>query len=365
MSNILLVTPGAYGAHGGIAQANRDFLDALARVDSIDDVVVLSRLTDFPFESDMIDDKISNIRFASSGKFSYLLALIYVLIKNKKFDLVICGHINLISIAYVAAKVSRSKLILYSHGIEVWKEPKGYLKRLFSKKVDAVITVSDFSKNKIASWIKNKPVTVLPNMIDLARFSPGAGDQLFVKRHQLQNKKTILTLARLDQAERYKGIDEVLELIPNLIKKYANLVYLIAGKGNDSARLQKKVERLGICDHVRFLGYIPESEKVGLYRSVDLFVMPGWGEGFGLVYLEALACGVPVIGSKLDGSRDALLNGRLGELVDPHQPNELLSAIDRGLSRENGVVSEEIQYFSKENYMQRVKLFINKIMGSR
>ena len=76
-----------------------------------------------------------------------------------------------------------------------------------------------------------------------------------------------------------------------------------------------------------FAGRIPESEKVAHYNLADVFVMPSYGEGFGIALIEAAACGIPIVGSSADGSRDALLDGRLGRMVDPKKPDELIEAI--------------------------------------
>lgn len=78
-----------------------------------------------------------------------------------------------------------------------------------------------------------------------------------------------------------------------------------------------------MTERVIFAGRIAEKEKAEHYRLADVYVMPSSGEGFGIVYLEALACGIPVIGSKIDGSRDALREGQLGLLVNPTGPAEL------------------------------------------
>ena len=99
-----------------------------------------------------------------------------------------------------------------------------------------------------------------------------------------------------------------------------------------ASRLQAKVKVLGLSKYVIFAGRIAESEKVAHYNLADVFVMPSYGEGFGIALIEAAACGIPIVGSSADGSRDALLNGRLGRLVDPKKPDELIEAITAALA---------------------------------
>ena len=145
-----------------------------------------------------------------------------------------------------------------------------------------------------------------------------------VKRYGLQSSQVILTMGRLASQERYKGFDEVIDLMPRLLKRFPNLKYLIVGEGDDRARLEAKVAaRSGRQRH--FYWSIPESEKVAHYNLADAYVMPS-REGFGIVLIEAAAGGVPVVGSQADGSREALLDGRLGRLVDPRKPDELIEA---------------------------------------
>src|SRR5262249_5863031 len=127
--------------------------------------------------------------------------------------------------------------------------------------------------------------------------------------------------------ERYKGVDEVIEVMPCLLRQLPNLRYLIVGDGSDRARLEAKVRLQGLSDYVIFAGHIPEAEKVAHYNLADIYVMPSHGEGFGIALIEAAACGIPVIGSSVDGSRDALLDGELGRLVDPTKPEDLILSI--------------------------------------
>ncbi len=114
-----------------------------------------------------------------------------------------------------------------------------------------------------------------------------------------------------------------------------------------------------------FAGFIPESEKTEHYRLADAYVMPGWGEGFGFVYLEAMACGIPALGSKLDGSREALRDGDLGILVDPHDRDDLWQGILEVLKRPRGVIPPGLSYFSLENFNRRCHDILRQIMEKK
>ena len=162
-----------------------------------------------------------------------------------------------------------------------------------------------------------------------------------------------MTLARLAGKERYKGIDEVLDCLPVLVRERPALRYLIVGDGGDRARLEAKAERLGVARHVVFAGYVPEREKPDHYRLADLFAMPGRGEGFGIVFLEALACGVPVVASRVDGSRETVRDGALGAAVDPSRPEEIVAAIREGLARGVGAAPSGLSCFSAGMFRER------------
>ena len=169
-----------------------------------------------------------------------------------------------------------------------------------------------------------------------------------------------MTLGRLSAQEQYKGHDEILGVLPELATDIPNLSYLIVGDGDDRPRLERKAASLGIADRVVFAGYIDESEKTDHYRLADAFVMPGRGEGFGIVYLEALACGIPVVASALDASREAVRDGALGEVVDPRDRKDLKRGIQAALGVEHSV-PDGLAYFSFEAFTQRWHDLVDRV----
>jgi glycosyltransferase involved in cell wall biosynthesis len=171
-----------------------------------------------------------------------------------------------------------------------------------------------------------------------------------------------MTLGRLVSEERYKGFDEVVKCLPGLISKIPDLVYLIGGAGSDMNRLQQEVVKLGLEKHVIFTGFIPEQEKVDHYRLADLYIMPSRGEGFGFVLLEAMACGVPTIGSILDGGREALRDGLLGTLVDPGNQQQIETAILQKLADKKRYVPQGLEYFNIRSFRQRAHEFLDRAL---
>jgi phosphatidylinositol alpha-1,6-mannosyltransferase len=170
-------------------------------------------------------------------------------------------------------------------------------------------------------------VLVVPNTVR-EEFCPGDGGG-FRRSLQLDGKRVLLTVARLDARERYKGHDRVIAALSDLAGNGHDVVYLIAGSGDDQSRLEALARKAGVAERVRFLGELDPRELVDAYRAADLFVMPSTGEGFGISFLEAMACGTPALGLAVAGARDALGDGELGTLVEE---GDLLAAMGRLLS---------------------------------
>jgi phosphatidyl-myo-inositol dimannoside synthase len=203
--------------------------------------------------------------------------------------------------------------------------------------------------------------TVIPNTIHLERFGLAPRRQDLVERYKLQGRKVIMTLARLAGFERYKGIDEILEVLPALLQSEPTLTYVIVGDGDDQDRLQAKAFSLGVADRVVFTGFVQEAQKADYLRLADVFALPGKGEGFGIVYLEAMACGVPVVGSELDGSREALLDGELGELADPTNPQSVQTCIMRALAKPLGI-PVRLAHFAWQQFQPRVSAGVRALL---
>ena len=355
---ILLLTTDAYGGHGGIALYNRDIAEALAEIPEVDEAVVIPR--NMPLAPEPIPGKIRFLPEATGGKANYIRTAIREARKN--YDLVICGHINLLPLAVLLNLYIRAPLALMVYGIDVWQSPSA-LAPHWIKKADAVWSISAITRDRMNAWAKlpASKFLLLPNAIHLERYGVAAKRADLVERYGLQASKLIMTLARLSSAEKYKGVDEVLELMPALLESEPGLKYLVAGDGDDRARLEAKAKSLGLADCVVFTGMVNESDKADLLRLADAFVMPGRGEGFGFVFLEALACGVPVVGSKLDGSREALREGLLGELVDPLDPLSIKQGILAALAKHKDI-PEGLSYFAWPAFSERVAAAVRSLV---
>jgi glycosyltransferase involved in cell wall biosynthesis len=262
----------------------------------------------------------------------------------------------------VAAWLSKWKKIpsvVTAHGVEVWDLPPGRTRKALGQ-VDKILPVSEHTRQRMEKEIglPAQRFEVVPDTYDSEKFRPGPAPTALRQRLGLQGKKVLYTLARLDPGERYKGIDEVLSVLPELAREIPNLVYLIGGKGGDRERLEAKARTLGVADRVIFAGFVPEDEKANYYRLADLFVMPGWGEGFGIVYLESAACGVPVLGSTLDASQEVIRTAGIGEAVNPKNAEELKAAIFRMLRNAPKSPFPGLAQFDQTAFRKRVSVLL-------
>src|SRR5262249_5808636 len=240
------------------------------------------------------------------------------------------------------------------------------LSNLLVQRIDAFIAVSRYTAERFAGWsgVPNGRGFIIPNCVDLDRFQPQERDAGLINRYGLQRAIVMLTVGRLANGERWKGVDEVIEVMPRLLRQFPDLRYLVVGDGSDRARLEAKARAHGLANHVIFAGRIAEAEKVAYYNLADLYVMPSHGEGFGIVLIEAVACGIPVIGSSVDGSRDALLDGQLGRVVDPTRPDDLIQAIEATINApRHRVRNQLVETFGIDRFRTRVAECLRQFAG--
>ncbi|MBN8806899.1 MAG: glycosyltransferase family 4 protein [Sphingomonas sp.] len=357
---ILYLLSDGFGGHGGIATYNRDVLTALCADPDLTEVVALPRLVSRDMEP--LPAKLRYEVSAALGMSAYLRALVAAL-RQGPFDLVYCAHVNLAPLARVAAWWSRAPWLLAIYGIDAWKPSSRRSVDRAVRHANHIFSISQVTLDRFLGWsaYDRARTSLMPNAIHLDQFGSGTRDPALERRYGLAKKRVLMTFGRMDASERYKGFDEVLDLLPALDP---DIVYLLAGDGNDRARLEAKAVELGVADRAIFAGYIEESEKAATYRLADLYVMPSSGEGFGFVLIEALACGTPALGSRIDGGREALLGGELGILVDPTDRGALHDAIVHGLMQPRGV-PPRLSYFAFPEFTRRLQALVHRVAERR
>lgn len=360
---VLAIVTEAFEGYGGIALYNTDLLSAIATYPNVSEVIVFPRLASK--KNADIPPGVTFVANSLGGKLRYIFCVLGYLCKWKKIDLIICAHINLLPVAIFCKFWRNAPIVLEVYGIEAWHASKNWFVLWMYKRVDYVIAISEITKKRFMkrSAIDEKKILIMNNAIHIERYDtePRKPQRLLDKYH-LHNKIVLMTFGRIDATERYKGFDEVIGVLPKLLKKNNSYIYLIAGQGSDLERLREKVHYLGLSDKVIFTGYISEREKGDYYRLADVFIMPSYGEGFGFVFLEAMACGTPVIGSKIDGGREALRHGELGLLVDPLKSEEIIDAIELALSYPYEV-PYGLNYFSYENFQKQTHRILDQVFN--
>lgn len=319
----------AFKSVGGIQNFNKSFIKALSdiRINNNLEIYCISLHDSLP------DNKyLEGINFTGCDGWK-IKFLIHSLIKSYNADKVIIGHINLALVLLLIKFLLFRYLILIVHGIEVWSR-LSYIKKLSLKKTDTILSVSEFTKNKILehNQLDFGKIIIFPNTVDpFFKFPSNFEKPEFLKSKLSirENDKVLLTVSRLSSQEMYKGYDKVIEILPDIIEEIPNIKYLIVGKGDTAEidRINDLINELRLEDNVYLLGYVPNDQLVQYYLLCDLFILPSKCEGFGIVLLEAMICGKSIIAGNADASKDLVENTGYGILVDPEDNEDIKEKI--------------------------------------
>jgi glycosyltransferase involved in cell wall biosynthesis len=244
-------------------------------------------------------------------------------------DLIISTHAHYSALACYLKMIAGIPYWVVAHGIDVWGLTNPILKHAL-READLILAVSSFTRDRLLKeqQLDRQKVVILPDTVDSTKFDIKPKASYLLQRYQIaSHQPVILTVSRLDSREQYKGYDTVLRALPAVRREVPDVHYLLVGKGDDRPRVERIVAELGLEGCVTLAGYVPDDELCDHYNLCDVFTMPSKGEGFGIVFLEAMACGRPVLAGNRDGSVDALRWGELGVLVDPDNINEVASAL--------------------------------------
>lgn len=306
-------------------------------------------------------------------------AIIYACMKIIETDVIILGHTNLLVLGLWTLLFPNKKLLIIAHGIEVWQELPFWKKKVLQN-CDMILAVSEHTKQQIIAkhQINETKIEVFHNTINPFFELPTSFekpnyllDRYKITNHIISNtnRKIFLTLARLSSAEQYKGYDKVLEAMPTVLQKYPNCKYIIAGKYDkiEYHRIMEIITEKNLENSVILTGFVKDEELIDHYLLADTFIMPSRGEGFGIVYLEAMACGVAVIAGNADGSKDALRDGELGTLVNPESIEEIAQAmilhIENPLNnnQKSKLQQDVMSYFGFEKFKERTAEIMNSL----
>jgi phosphatidyl-myo-inositol dimannoside synthase len=235
--------------------------------------------------------------------------------------------------------LGRLRLLVYVHGEEITTndlyDRDGTRRRRPLRSVDEIVVVSRFTEAAVRGLLRTAPaghLRLAENGVDRARFTPRPRRPDLVALYRLEGRFVFVSICRLLEK---KGIDNAIRAFAEVIARVPGCRYLVVGTGPYEATLRELAAELGLSGSVVFAGQVPEEDLVDHYCLGDVFVMPnralanGDTEGFGLVFLEANACGLPVIAGRDGGSTDAVQDGVNGLVVDGHQPAAIGAAMIR------------------------------------
>ncbi len=249
------------------------------------------------------------------------------LVKQNR-DLVLhCGHVNA---AIAARKLKRrygTPYLLWTHALEIMDEwlRASILPAMLD--ADLVTTNSEFTSAFVASTgVPQSRIVKIRRGADPTHFRPGLDCRELAQRLGVSGRPTLVTVARIVKANRYKGHDVVLRALATVKRAVPDVAYVIVGEGDDLVYLDGLARESGVRENVIFAGRVSDEELPLLYNVCDVFIMCSredrtrrgiLAEGFGLALLEASACGKPVIAGRSGGVPDAVQDGITGLLVNP------------------------------------------------
>jgi phosphatidyl-myo-inositol dimannoside synthase len=224
--------------------------------------------------------------------------------------------------AYLPASL-RAPYLVPLYGIEVWR-PLAWDRRRALMKATVRFAVSSYTLETARPFCPDLGGTAILPLALEEREPAGAADACLLDR---LGSGFLLIAGRMASGERYKGHDQILAALPGLLAAHPGARLVAAGDGDDRPRLEAKAASLGLASAVAFTGFVSEATLAELYRRCAAFVMPSRGEGFGLVYLEAMRAGRPVLAARDSAAEEIVRDGETGLLVDPDDREELTAAL--------------------------------------
>jgi len=328
-----LTSSGIDADMGGIASVTRSCLAALAgasgegvRKEPLAVDRFLGLYSAQP--SGVLADRASSVSFEDCGgsRLRFLARVARQVVGRP--DLVLYEHVDLAQCQVLLPKRLRRPWALWGHGIELWR-PLPRLKKKALLEADLLLFNSAFTREKAGSLhpeVLDRPYRVVPLCREGGRDNKPASP---ATSEPPPGKPSILTVGRL-VADRPKGHLEILETLPRVIDAVPHVQWHVVGDGPWRSELTMRVRQSPARDHVTLHGFVEEAALTELYRTSRVFAMPSHGEGFGLVYAEAMAHGLPCVGSTRDAAPEVIAEG--GTCVDLDCPEELAQALLRYLN---------------------------------
>ncbi len=351
MNTRALFLSGDMSSIGGIEKYNRDFIAALETA-GVKVHTVQRRVGGLG----------SKVRF-------FLETLLGLLIFRPTY--LVCGHLYFSPMAIIANTLLGLRYSLSLYGIEAIRIDKSIHKKAICR-ADRVIVISEYTKQLVTRQFPLDPekLFMLISSVDEERYFLIPGREKLKKKYGLEDHQVILTLSRLSSGEE-KGQHRVLVAMPEVLKRYPEARYVVAGPGIDDRITKVLTDYPSLKRSLVQIGPVSEEQKLELYNLCDVFILPSKNEGFGIVFIEALACGAQVIASDAYGCREGLRDGLLGALVNPDDSvsisRAILNALDRSsyLNEKQRISnrSKTMEIYSYQAWCETVKTLAERMVA--
>jgi asparagine synthase (glutamine-hydrolysing) len=311
----LLLLPGLHSQKGGIQTYGQNLVEALRQIGGEPHALVLN---DAP--GDLAPLALTGVRARGFARRRVAFALAAArAARSGSYADVWLGHRNFLPLAPVLRRPGR-RVTLLVYGIDAWPG-LSWTERRALRSVDRVLAISPYTADCFRRAGFEGPVELLPCSLPFGWAVPERRPAAFESPYRL------LTVSRLSATDRYKGVDLAIQAVALLLREGTSIRYDIVGSGADTSRLRSEVDRAGLTDCVTFHGSVDDATLRSLYSACDVFVLPSTGEGFGIVFLEAMACERTVIAADAGAVRSLVEHGVTGFLVSPSDLPALTSQI--------------------------------------
>jgi phosphatidyl-myo-inositol dimannoside synthase len=366
---IIGLFPGLLGV-GGIQEAGRLTAAALQEISLRHDnwMSYFQSLSD-PVGAHEFEATEKSIALRGFGRSKVRFVLAAIRQSRQGARVVLAAHPNLALPAVGMKRFSpRLKTIVMSHGVEVWK-PLPLLRRRALLAADLVLAPSSDTAQKLTEIQGVPPAKIRklawPINSDFLRMA--AAPSSLRLPNEFPEGRVILTVGRWAASERYKGTDDLIRSMVQLRARFPGLHLVAVGNGDDLPRLQKIAADLRVSESVRFLTGLSRQEISACYARCEIFALPSTGEGFGLVFLEAMAFGKPLVGAACGGTTDVVEDDVNGLLVPPADSEQLVEALavllaDDSLRTKLGQSGEEMlrRKYSFEVFQSKLELILEE-----
>lgn len=316
-------------SHGGIQTYMRSIIRAVSEMGSLRRVVSLQDAEDDGQAREWMGEHGFEYAGAAGSKARFVGQCLF---GSKPNNYAVVGYVTIAPIALLQKKLGLLEgYIVILHGIEAWERLRPW-EEWALREADAVVCTTEFTADKTVELhgVHPEQVDILPLAVEPGRFDGELDVTSGVE--DSQEKLNFLTVSRLNPEHSYKGVDDTLKAIAVLREEGLasdKLVYQVVGDGGDRPRLEALARELGIEQNVNFLGYVSDARLEQAFREADVFVMPSSGEGFGLVYVEAMGVGVPCIASPEGGAQYVVRDGETGLMAEAGEPESIAEAIEK------------------------------------